>query len=167
MNYIGAAEKTSAAQAQSRDREFLVFSLGEEEYAIDILRVQEIRGYDNVTRIANAPDFIKGVSNLRGIIVPIVDLRIKFRLSDAVYDDQTVVIVVNIAERVVGIVVDRVSDVMTLGDEQIKPAPEFGVNLPLDYISGLGNLEKRMLVLVDIEKLLTSREMELVAEAGE
>ena len=165
MSYVGIAEKTSAALA--RDREFLVFSLGEEEYAIDILKVQEIRGYDNVTRIANAPDFIKGVSNLRGVIVPIVDLRIKFRLSDAVYDDQTVVIVVNIAERVVGIVVDRVSDVMTLSDEQIKPAPEFGVSLPLDYISGLGNLEHRMLVLVDIEKLLTSREMALVAEAGE
>jgi len=165
MSFVGAAEKKSAAQ--TRDREFLVFSLGEEEYAIDILKVQEIRGYDNVTRIANAPDFIKGVSNLRGVIVPIVDLRIKFRLSDAVYDDQTVVIVVNIAERVVGIVVDRVSDVMTLSDEQIKPAPEFGVSLPLDYISGLGNLEQRMLVLVDIEKLLTSREMALVAEAGE
>ncbi|WP_043318909.1 chemotaxis protein CheW [Microbulbifer sp. HZ11] len=165
MSFVGAAEKASAALA--RDREFLVFSLGEEEYAIDILKVQEIRGYDNVTRIANAPDFIKGVSNLRGVIVPIVDLRIKFRLSDAVYDDQTVVIVVNIAGRVVGIVVDRVSDVMTLSDEQIKPAPEFGVSLPLDYISGLGNLENRMLVLVDIEKLLTSREMALVAEAGE
>ncbi|MFD1215516.1 MULTISPECIES: chemotaxis protein CheW [Microbulbifer] len=165
MSQLSAAEKNTASQA--RDREFLVFSLGEEEYAIDILKVQEIRGYDNVTRIANAPDFIKGVANLRGVIVPIVDLRIKFRLSQAVYDEQTVVIVVNIAGRVVGIVVDRVSDVMTLNAEQIKPAPEFGVSLPLDYISGLGNLEQRMLVLVDIEKLLTSREMELVAEAGE
>ncbi|WP_323846761.1 chemotaxis protein CheW [Microbulbifer magnicolonia] len=149
------------------NREFLVFSLGEEEYAIDILKVQEIRGYDNVTRIANAPDFIKGVANLRGVIVPIVDLRIKFRLSRAEYDEQTVVIVVNIAGRVVGIVVDRVSDVMTLGGEQIKPAPEFGVGLPLDYIDGLGNLEERMLVLVNIEKLLTSEEMALVEEAGE
>ncbi|MFV8781576.1 chemotaxis protein CheW [Microbulbifer sp. SA54] len=164
MSHVSAPEKNLAA---AREREFLVFSLGDEEYAIDILKVQEIRGYDNVTRIANAPDFIKGVANLRGVIVPIVDLRIKFRLSNAVYDEQTVVIVVNIAGRVVGIVVDRVSDVMTLNAEQIKPAPEFGVSLPLDYISGLGNLEKRMLVLVDIEKLLTSQEMALVAEAGE
>ncbi|AMX03205.1 chemotaxis protein CheW [Microbulbifer thermotolerans] len=155
------------AAAESGNREFLVFSLGDEEYAIDILKVQEIRGYDNVTRIANAPDFIKGVANLRGVIVPIVDLRIKFRLSSAEYDAQTVVIVVNIAERVVGMVVDRVSDVMTLSGEQIKAAPEFGVGLPLAYIEGLGNLGERMLVLVDIEKLLTSEEMALVDKAEE
>lgn len=148
--------------ADAASQQFLVFSLGDEEYAIDILKVQEIRGYDNVTRIANAPDFIKGVANLRGVIVPIVDLRIKFRLRSAEYDGHTVVIVVNIGERVVGIVVDRVSDVMTLNAEQIKPAPEFGVSLPLDYIQGLGNLEDRMLVLMDIEKLLTSEEMALV-----
>lgn len=148
------------------NRQFLVFSLGDEEYGIDILKVQEIRDYDHVTRISNAPDFIKGVANLRGVIVPIVDLRIKFRLERAEYDEQTVVIVVNIAERVVGIVVDRVSDVMTLGPEQIKPTPEFGVSLPLDYIHGLGDLDGRMLILVDIEKLLTSREMGLVEEAA-
>ncbi|MGL6159435.1 chemotaxis protein CheW [Microbulbifer sp.] len=155
-----------SAAAETGSREFLVFSLGDEEYAVDILKVQEIRGYDNVTRIANAPDFIKGVSNLRGVIVPIVDLRIKFRL-EAEYDEHTVVIVVNIAGRVVGIVVDRVSDVMTLTGEQIKPPPEFGVGLPLDYIGGLGNLDERMLVLVDIEKLLTSEEMALVEGVSE
>ena len=149
------------------NREFLVFSLGEEEYAVDILKVQEIRGYDNVTRIANAPDFIKGVANLRGVIVPIVDLRIKFRLENVTYDSHTVVIVVNIEDRVVGIVVDGVSDVMSLSPEQIKPAPEFGVSMPVDYLSGLGNLEDRMLVLVDIEKLLTSEEMALVEKAAD
>lgn len=157
----------NSAAMDAGNRQFLVFSLGDEEYAIDILKVQEIRGYDNVTRIANAPDFIKGVANLRGVIVPIVDLRIKFRLARAEYDSHTVVIVVNIEERVVGIVVDRVSDVMTLTPEEIKPAPEFGVSLPLDYIHGLGNLEERMLVLVDIEKLLTSEEMALVEKAGD
>lgn len=145
-------------------RQFLVFSLGEEEHAIDILKVQEIRGYDHVTHIANAPEFIKGVANLRGIIVPIVDLRIKFNLEKVEYDEHTVVIVVNIGERVVGVVVDRVSDVMTLASEQIKPAPEFGTNLPLDYIQGLGDMGERMLILLDIEKLLTSREMALVEE---
>ncbi|AZM94269.1 chemotaxis protein CheW [Vreelandella venusta] len=150
----------SAAEADNR--EFLVFSLGEEEYAIDILKVQEIRGYENVTRIANAPDFIKGVTNLRGVIVPIVDLRIKFHLDSVEYGGQTVVIVVNVADRVVGIVVDGVSDVMTLTPEQIKPAPEFGVTLSSDFLSGLGSLEDRMLVLVDIDKLLTSEEMALV-----
>ncbi|MBN7795811.1 chemotaxis protein CheW [Parahaliea mediterranea] len=150
-----------------RNSEFLVFSLGSEEYAIDILKVQEIRGYENVTRIANAPDFIKGVANLRGVIVPIVDLRIKFRLDNVEYNEQTVVIVVSIEGRIVGIVVDGVSDVMSLKPDQIKPAPEFGVSMPVDYLSGLGNLEDRMLVLVDIEKLLTSDEMALVEKAAE
>lgn len=151
-----------AHNADAHSREFLVFSLGSEEYAVDILKVQEIRGYENVTRIANAPDFIKGVTNLRGVIVPIVDLRIKFHLDNIEYGGQTVVIVVNVGERIVGIVVDGVSDVMTLTPEQIKPAPEFGVTLSSDYLSGLGSLEDRMLVLVDIDKLLTSEEMALV-----
>ncbi len=158
------SQRTTEADAD--DRQYLVFSLGKEEYAIDILKVQEIRGYDQVTRIANVPDFIKGVSNLRGIIVPIVDLRIKFRLEDIRYDEHTVVIVVDIGERVIGIVVDRVSDVMTLTPEQSRPAPEFGVRVPLDYIHGLGNLDDRMLILMDIEKLLNSREMALVEEAA-
>ncbi|WP_280549454.1 MULTISPECIES: chemotaxis protein CheW [unclassified Halomonas] len=160
MTSLSRHEDYAASEAQNR--EFLVFSLGEEEYAIDILKVQEIRGYENVTRIANAPEFIKGVTNLRGIIVPIVDLRIKFHLDKVEYGGQTVVIVVNVADRVVGIVVDGVSDVMTLTPEQIKPAPEFGVTLSSDFLSGLGSLEDRMLVLVDIDKLLTSEEMALV-----
>ena len=154
--------QASAAALDTQSSEFLVFSLGDEEYAVDILKVQEIRGYENVTRIANAPDFIKGVTNLRGVIVPIVDLRIKFHLDKVEYGGQTVVIVVNVAERVVGIVVDGVSDVMTLSPDQIKPAPEFGVALSSDYLSGLGSLDDRMLVLVDIDKLLTSEEMALV-----
>lgn len=157
----------ASTDADAGTQQFLVFSLGQEEYAIDILKVQEIRDYNHVTRISNAPAFIKGVANLRGVIVPIVDLRIKFRLESAEYDANTVVIVVNIGRRVVGVVVDRVSDVMTLTAEQRKPAPEFGVGLPLDYIHGLGDLGERMLILVDIEKLLTSREMALVDEAGE
>lgn len=164
-NLVSVNPVKKAAEISSR--EFLVFSLGDEEYAIDILKVQEIRGYENVTRIANAPDFIKGVANLRGVIVPIVDLRLKFRLASANYNQQTVVIVINIGSRVVGIVVDQVSDVMTLTAEQIKPPPEFGISLPLDYIHGLGNLEERMLVLVDIERLLTSEELAIVERVGE
>lgn len=164
MNQTTEAAMTAA---EAHNREFLVFSLGEEEYAVDILKVQEIRGYENVTRIANAPDFIKGVTNLRGVIVPIVDLRIKFHLDKVEYGGQTVVIVVNVEDRVVGIVVDGVSDVMTLSPDQIKPAPEFGVTLSSDFLSGLGSLEDRMLVLVDIDKLLTSDEMELVERVAE
>ncbi|MGQ4880109.1 chemotaxis protein CheW [Billgrantia sp. LNSP4103-1] len=164
MNQMNDA---ALAAAEAHNREFLVFSLGEEEYAIDILKVQEIRGYENVTRIANAPDFIKGVTNLRGVIVPIVDLRIKFHLDKVEYGGQTVVIVVNVEDRVVGIVVDGVSDVMTLSPDQIKPAPEFGVTLSSDFLSGLGSLDDRMLVIVDIDKLLTSDEMELVERVAE
>ncbi|PMR77681.1 chemotaxis protein CheW [Billgrantia endophytica] len=164
MNQTTDAALTAA---EAHNREFLVFSLGEEEYAVDILKVQEIRGYENVTRIANAPDFIKGVTNLRGVIVPIVDLRIKFHLDKVEYGGQTVVIVVNVEDRVVGIVVDGVSDVMTLSPDQIKPAPEFGVTLSSDFLSGLGSLEDRMLVIVDIDKLLTSDEMELVERVAE
>lgn len=163
----GSVVMTAHAQVGDLGQQFLVFMLGDEEYAIDILKVQEIRGYDNVTRIANAPDFIKGVTNLRGIIVPIIDLRIRFGISAATYDSQTVVVVVNIGERVMGIVVDGVSDVLTLEGEQIKPPPEFGVGLPLDYLYGLGDVEDRMLVLVNVEKMLTSEEMELVEQASE
>ncbi|NHN78483.1 chemotaxis protein CheW [Azotobacter chroococcum] len=152
----------AAAIADTHTREFLVFSLGSEEYAIDILKAQEIRSYENVTRIANTPDFIKGVTNLRGVIVPIVDLRIKFHLERVEYGGQTVVIVVNVEGRVVGVVVDGVSDVISLPPEQIKPAPEFSLSLSSDYLSGLASIGERMLVLVDIDKLLTSEEMALV-----
>jgi len=143
-------------------RELLTFKLGDEEYGIDILRVQEIRGYDAVTTIANTPDFIKGVINLRGIIVPIVDMRIKFHLGSVTYSELTVVIILNVAKRVVGIVVDGVSDVIALTAEQIKPAPEFNSSLDMEYITGIGSVDERMIIVVDIEKLMTSRDMDLV-----
>ena len=143
-------------------QELLVFTLGDEEYGIDILKVQEIRGYDQVTRIANTPEFIKGVTNLRGVIVPIVDLRVKFSQGDVDYDDNTVVIVLNLGQRVVGIVVDGVSDVLSLTADQIRPAPEFAVTLSTEYLTGLGALGERMLILVNIEKLLNSDEMALL-----
>ena len=143
-------------------QEFLIFTLGNEEYGIDILKVQEIRGYDQVTRIANTPAFIKGVTNLRGVIVPIIDLRVKFAQQDVSYDENTVVIVLNFGQRVVGIVVDGVSDVLSLTTDQIRPAPEFAVTLATEYLTGLGSLGERMLILVDIEQLLSSEEMSLV-----
>ena len=146
-------------------QEFLVFTLGDEEYGIDILKVQEIRGYDQVTRIANTPSFIKGVTNLRGVIVPIVDLRIKFNQEDVDYNDNTVVIVLNLGHRVVGIVVDGVSDVLSLATDQIRPAPEFAVTLSTEYLTGLGAVGDRMLILVNIEKLLNSEEMALLDNA--
>jgi len=146
-------------------RELLTFTLGTEEYGIDILKVQEIRGYEAVTTIANAPEFIKGVINLRGIIVPIVDMRIKFKLPKVTYDETTVVIILNVANRVVGMVVDGVSDVTTLKADEIKPAPEFGSSLDTKYLQGLGTADERMIILVDIEKLMSSRDMELLESA--
>ena len=142
-------------------RELLTFTLGREEYGIDILKVQEIRGYESVTTIANAPEFIKGVITLRGIIVPVVDMRIKFNLGSVTYNETTVVIVLNVANRVIGMVVDGVSDVTTLQEGQIKPAPEFGSGLDTRYLQGLGTVDNRMIILVDIEKLMSSRDMEL------
>jgi len=148
-------------------REFLTFRLGAEEYGIDILKVQEIRGYDTVTQIANAPAFIKGVTNLRGTIVPILDLRIKFDLGSAEYDQFTVVIILNLSDRIVGIVVDSVSDVLSLSSDHIRAAPEFGSAVDTRYVTGIGALDERMLILVDIERLMSGADMGLVDAAAE
>ncbi len=152
--------------ANGAPREYLTFKLGAEEYGIDILKVQEIRGYEPPTRIANAPHFIKGVINLRGVIVPVVDMRLRFDLQDVQVNAFTVSIVLNVAGRTVGMVVDSVSDVIELGGEHIKAAPEFNCAVDSSYITGLGSLEQngqqRMLILMDIERLLASPEMGLL-----
>jgi purine-binding chemotaxis protein CheW len=158
--------KAPSAAAGAGQLEVVTFTLGKEEYGIDIQRVQELRGYDAVTRIANAPEYIKGVVNLRGIIVPVIDMRIKFNLGAATYDQFTVVIVLNIRGRVMGMVVDSVSDVITLSAQQIKPPPELGAAFDTDYLIGLGTLDERMLILVDIDKLMSSDDMGLVEKAA-
>ncbi|HEX5093856.1 MAG TPA: chemotaxis protein CheW [Burkholderiales bacterium] len=146
---------------QAAGQEFLTFRLGAEEYAIEILKVREIRGWEEPTAIVNAPDFIKGVINLRGTIVPIVDLRVKFK-GEAKYDEFTVVIILSVADRMIGIVVDAVSDVMTLTADQIRPAPAFGADVDARFITGLGTVGQRMLILTDVERLMSSREMQLM-----
>ncbi|HZP86028.1 MAG TPA: chemotaxis protein CheW [Burkholderiales bacterium] len=155
--------RTNVAAGQ-RSGEFLTFTLGDEEYGVDILKVQEIRGYDSVTSIVHAPEFIKGVINLRGLIVPIVDMRIKFSLGKVEYNAFTVVIILNIANRVVGIVVDSVSDVIALNSDQVRPAPQFGAAVDTAYILGLGTVDERMIILVDIERLMAQPEMALLDE---
>lgn len=147
----------------SQDKEYLSFVLGEEHYGLDITTVKEIRGYEQVTKIANAPAFIKGVINLRGDIVPIVDLRIKFNVGEATYNDFTIVIMLNIQQRIVGIVVDGVSDVIRLSEEQVLPPPEFGVAFDSRYLYGLADVDESMVILVNIESLITSDELGLVA----
>lgn len=153
---------TANSKAKSAAGEYLTFVLGTEEYGLEILKVQEIRGYDAVTQIANTPDFIKGVVNLRGKIVPIVDLRIKFHLGKVEYDEFTVVIILNLNGRVVGIVVDGVSDVMALKDDQIRDVPSLVTSIDTKYIVGLATVEQQMLILVDIEQLMSSQEMALI-----
>ena len=161
MNIMGKNAESKASGA----REYLTFRLGAEEYGIDILKVQEIRGYEQPTRIANAPEFIKGVVNLRGTIVPIVDMRLKFNCSEVEYNSFTVVIILNLRNRVVGIVVDSVSDVMELAPEAIRPAPDIESAIANGCILGLGSVGERMLILLDIEKLMSNVDMGLVAPA--
>jgi purine-binding chemotaxis protein CheW len=164
MNELATLERASSQHQMVTSNEYLTFTLGDEEYGVDILKVQEIRGYEAVTRIANAPAFIKGVANLRGTIVPIVDMRIKFNLGEPVYDQFTVVIILNIAGRVVGMVVDSVSDVIALSAEQVRPAPDFSSSFDTRYITGLGTVDERMLILVDIERLMSAEDMALMEQ---
>jgi len=160
------AQHEAARHATAMGGEFLTFRLGAEEYGIDILKVQEIRSYEAPTRIANAPGFIKGVVNLRGVIVPIVDLRLKLGCETAEYNDFTVVIVLNVKGRVVGAVVDSVSDVLALDKNTIKPAPEMSSAVDTSFITGIGCVkngeEQRMLILMDIEGLMASDDMGLI-----
>lgn len=146
-------------------REYLTFRLDKEEYGIDILKVQEIRGYEPPTRVADAPNFIKGVVNLRGTIVPIVDMRLKFNCAKAEYDSFTVVIVLNLRSRIVGIVVDSVSDVMELPPESLRSAPDIDSVIDSASVFGLGSLGDRMLILLDIERLMSGPAMGLVSDS--
>lgn len=169
---VVARHESSRAQAAAAmpqahvGGEFLTFRLGAEEYGIDILRVQEIRSYEQPTRIANAPAFLKGVVNLRGVIVPIVDLRVKFGCESVEFNNFTVVIVLNVKGRVLGAVVDSVSDVMELSGDVVKPAPEISAAVDTSYITGIANVCERMLILTDIEALMSSDEMGLIDSVG-
>ena len=145
---------TSGTGALTQIRELLAFKIANEEYGVDILRVQEIRSYEKPTSIANAPEHLKGVVNLRGVIVPIIDLRIKLGVGEVRYDHLTVVIVLNIGDRVVGVVVDGVSDVLTLEPSQLRPVPALDSNFDPDHILAIGSVDERMLILLDIEKFL-------------
>lgn len=160
---MNASTTNTASRADdSAAGEYLTFTLGNEEYGIDILKVQEIRGYDAVTKIANTPEFIKGVINLRGAVVPIVDLRLKFNLGQADYNEFTVVIILNLEKRIVGIVVDGVSDVIALNSSQVRPIPDLVSSIDTQYLVGLGAVDERMLILVDINKLMSSHDMALL-----
>ena len=143
-------------------REVLVFVIGKEEYAVDILKVQEIRGYEKVTPIPSAPAYLKGVVNLRGVIVPVVDMRVKFNMPDPRYDSFTVVVILKLANRVIGIVVDGVSDVVQLAVSDVKEAPRLGGAVDGAFLTGVATQGDRMILLLDIEKFLSSGELDLL-----
>jgi purine-binding chemotaxis protein CheW len=157
------------ARAATREatREVLVFVLGKEEYGVDILKVQEIRGYEKVTPIPSAPAYLKGVVNLRGIIVPVIDLRVKFGMANPAYDSFTVVVILRIAGRVIGVVVDGVSDVVRLAPSDVKPAPQLGGLVDASFLAGLATQNDRMVLLLDIEKFLSSGELNLLNQVAD
>ncbi len=148
------------AGEENASRQYLSFFLGGQEYATDILRVQEIKGWDTVTRVPYSPNYILGVINLRGAIVPVVDLRVRLALESAPFDSATVVIVVRVAgvrgERIVGLVVDAVSDVYSFSAENIQPPPEAVGSLDQMYVLGLAKLEDKLVIILDIERLVVS-----------
>lgn len=156
---------TSPDTAPMAALQLLSFRLGGEEYGIDIQKVSELRGYDKVTRIASAPTFVKGVINLRGNIVQIVDLRIRFDLGEPTYDAFTVVIVLQVSGREIGVVVDSVSDVVTLARDQIKAPPQIDSTHDIGFVTGIGTIDGRMLILLDVDKLLVVEEIPTLAGA--
>lgn len=161
---IETSMQKAESDASTEVRQFLAFTLGEEEYGLDLLQVQELREYEKVTQIANAPAFLKGVVNLRGIIVPIMDMRIKLGFDNVIYNELTVVIILNIRGRTVCMVVDSVSDVINLSPQDLKPAPEMGTVVGADYLIGLGTVDERMIILVDIDRMLSSNEIGLLEQ---
>ena len=154
--------KQESVTTKETQQEFLTFVLGQENYALDIMTVKEIRGYEDVTKIANAPPYMKGVLNLRGDIVPIVDLRIKFKVGEPTYDEFTIVIMLMVEDRIVGIVVDEVSDVIKVNESDIKAPPEFGIAFDSAYLHGLTSINDEMTILVNIQKLISSDELGLL-----
>ena len=156
-----SAQNTSPeqeTQSGTESSQYLTFILAEEEYAIDILRVQGIQGWDKVTAIPNTPEYILGVINLRGSVVPIVELRRRFKLESVPFGPTTVVIIVKIKsgdnERTLGIVVDAVSEVYSLLHKDVRPAPDFGNAGNIDFVKGVATVEDKMLILLNVDELL-------------
>ncbi len=162
---LSSAQRSAPPAAAANVAEYLTFRLGEEEYGIDILRVQEIRSYEQPTRMAHAPEFIKGVIDLRGVIVPIVDLRLKLGCEQVEYTDFTVVIILNVGGTVLGAVVDAVADVVALPAQAIKAAPQFQGQVDASFVRGIATVGERMLIVLDIESLLSGAEMGMVRKA--
>jgi len=140
--------------------QFVTFTLGDEEYGVDILKVQEIIGYKGFTKIPDVADYVKGVLNLRGTVVPVVDLRLKFKMPAKTYDKFTVIMIVVVDGRVMGIIVDAVSDVVNLGPNDIQPTPRIAAKIKTEFIKGMGRKDDNFIILLDIEKVLSLEELD-------
>ena len=149
--------------ASDDGQQYLTFILAGEEYGVDILRVQEIKGWDSVTQIPNTPKYVRGVINIRGTIVPIIDMRIRFDIEQLAYGPTTVVIVLRVqgetGDRIMGVVVDGVSDVYNMSDEDIKEAPDFGSAVDTKFVKGLATVNEKMVIILDIDHMLNSQEL--------
>ncbi len=156
QNYMNVGRETEETS------QHVTFSLGGEEYGIEITKVQEIIGYQGFTRIPNVPEFIRGVLNLRGTVVPVVDLRKKFAMEEKEYNKFTVIIILEAVERIMGIIVDAISDVVTLATKDIQEAPSFAVNVRTDFISGMGKRDGKLIILLDMDKVLSHEELEII-----
>jgi len=157
MDQTDTLKKITGFGADSR--QFLSFHLNHEEYAIDILRVQEIKGYSTITSIPNTPGYIKGVMNLRGTIVPVVDLRSRFAMPETPYDKFTVIIVVTLGAKVLGLVVDAVSDVLDIAKGEIQPTPELGSGVDTSFLTGMARCGERLILLLDIDRVLHEEQL--------
>ena len=158
----------SLTQTDSTDQ-YLTFLLADEEYGVDIMKVQEIRGWDGATAIPNTPDYVLGVSNLRGMVVPIIDLRKRFQLPNAEFNSSTVEVIVKVdsdaGERTVGLVVDAVSEVYNLAEEAIGDTPDLGGAISTNFVKGLATMDDKMIILLDIDLLINSGVLKDVHQA--
>jgi len=161
---VGTEQHEIGARYSTDSRQFLTFNLADEYYGVDILKVQEIKGYTTVTRIPNTPDYLKGVLNLRGTIVPIVDLRLKFGMGVTEPTSFTVVVVVNVQNRVMGFLVDAVSDVLDLDVKDIQATPELGSTIDITFVAGIGNSNDHLVTLLDIDRVLSEEEVKTVSD---
>ncbi len=151
---VPVAERTA-----SKAGKYLTFVLAEEEYGLEILKVREINGLMDITAVPRTPEFVKGVINLRGKVIPVMDLRLKFGMEEAEHTEETCIIVVQVGQIEMGIIVDKVSEVLDIAGGQIEDAPEFGAHVQTDFILGMGKADSRVIILLDIDKVLTRNEM--------
>jgi purine-binding chemotaxis protein CheW len=160
---VGEVDVKSTERARGREGKYLTFVLGDEEYGIDITKVKEIIGVMDITHIPRTPPFIKGVINLRGKVIPIIDLRLKFGMEELAHTRETVFIVVEVGGALVGIVVDTVREVLNIHEAEIEPPPQFGSRLNTEFILGMGKVQGKVKILLDIDRALTAEEASLLA----